>query len=324
LFLPCVGTRTTTSTATEHDLTKRAIESYPIKDLTRGTHTKGYIPTSLHPHVFPTLLVELPVWSNSSSPLLLLMQHILKHLVGTMVVVCIDDIIIHSENLKDHVIHVRDTLCTLCHKLHQKLLFLGFLISSLAFAMDSLTLEDTHNRLTPTILSQARSLHSFAIAHNNFAPNFAADTCLLIVPFVWDNATHNIFDTFQSKLLLAQIFVLPHFGYIDTLLITIFAQCLLEKRLDASYLIESLLFAGHQIGIHKLSFCKLFFPLFFFDRDLAPPPLHGRPVMDYNKDACTTTSIPKDTRAPIQVLPVYLIGEEEQESRTTLPQGGGR
>ncbi|KAK1558223.1 hypothetical protein QYE76_017770 [Lolium multiflorum] len=35
------GTRTTTSTATEHELTKRAIESYPIKDLTRGTHTKG-------------------------------------------------------------------------------------------------------------------------------------------------------------------------------------------------------------------------------------------------------------------------------------------
>ncbi|KAK1681473.1 hypothetical protein QYE76_042321 [Lolium multiflorum] len=36
------GTRTTTSTATEHELTKRAIESYPIKDLTRGNHTKGY------------------------------------------------------------------------------------------------------------------------------------------------------------------------------------------------------------------------------------------------------------------------------------------
>ncbi|KAK1602007.1 hypothetical protein QYE76_027112 [Lolium multiflorum] len=37
------ATRTTTSTATEHELTKRAIESYPIKDLTRGNHTKGYM-----------------------------------------------------------------------------------------------------------------------------------------------------------------------------------------------------------------------------------------------------------------------------------------
>ncbi|KAK1599246.1 hypothetical protein QYE76_026997 [Lolium multiflorum] len=36
------GTRMTTSTATEHELTKRAIESYPNKDLTRGNHTKGY------------------------------------------------------------------------------------------------------------------------------------------------------------------------------------------------------------------------------------------------------------------------------------------
>jgi len=260
LFLPCVGTRTTTSTATEHELTKRAIESYPIKDLTRGNHTKGYVPTSLRPHVFPTWFVELPVWSNSSSPLLLLMQHILKHLVGTMVVVCIDDIIIHSENLKDHVIHVRDTLCTLCHMSHQKLLSFGFLISSLAIAMDSLTLEDTHTRLTPTILSQARSLHGFAIAHTNFAPNFAADTRLLIVPFEWDNTTYHIFATLH-----AQTFAPPNFGYIDTLSITIFATCLLEKRLDASYLIESLLFAGHQVGIHKLSFCKLFFPLFFFD-----------------------------------------------------------
>ncbi|KAK1642469.1 hypothetical protein QYE76_060274 [Lolium multiflorum] len=35
------GTRTTTSTATEHELTKRAIESYPIKDLTAGLTPKG-------------------------------------------------------------------------------------------------------------------------------------------------------------------------------------------------------------------------------------------------------------------------------------------
>jgi hypothetical protein len=83
------------------------------------------------------------------------------------------------------------------------------------------------------------------------------------------------------------------------------------------------LFAGHQIGIHKFSFCKLFFPLFFFDQDFVPPPLHGRPIMVYNKDARTTTSIHQDTRAPTQVLhkatriDVYLIGEEEQESRTT-------
>jgi hypothetical protein len=179
-----------------------------------------------------------------------------------------------------------------------KLLFFGFLISSLAIEMDSLTLEDTHTWLTPTILSQARSFHLFAIAHNNFAQNFAADTCLLIVPFVWDNATHHIFDTLQTKLLHAQTFAPPNFGYIDTLLVPIFAKCLLEKRLDASYLIESLLFADHQIGIHKLSIRKLFFPKFFFDRDFVHPLLHGRTVM------------------------AYIIVEEEQESRTTLPQGG--
>ncbi|KAK1679992.1 hypothetical protein QYE76_040840 [Lolium multiflorum] len=55
------GTRTTTATATEHELTKRAIESYPNKDLTRGNHIKGYVPTSLRPRVFPTCLVEFPV-----------------------------------------------------------------------------------------------------------------------------------------------------------------------------------------------------------------------------------------------------------------------
>jgi hypothetical protein len=69
--------------------------------------------------------------------------------------------------------------------------------------------------------------------------------------------------------------------------------------------------------------------MLFFDRDFVPPPLHGRPVMDYNKDARTTTSIHKDTRATIQVLHQSISDlsphhgdEEEQESRMTLPQGG--
>ena len=299
LLLPCVGTRTTVSTATEHELTKRAIESHPNKGLNHGIHTKGYVPKSLRPRVCLACLVELSVWPNSSSPLWPLMQHSLTHLVGTMVVVCLDAFIIHSDNLKDHVIHVRDTLCILCHMSHKKLLFFGFLVLSMAFEMDSLTLEDTHTWLTTTILSQARSFHLFSIAHNNFAHNFAAVTCLLIVPFVWDNATHHIFDTLQSKLLHAQTFAPPNFGYIDTLLVPIFTTCLLEKRLDASYLIESLLFADHQFGMHKLSICKLFFPKLFFDRDFIPLPQHGRTVLDYT------------------------VGEKEQEPRTTLPQGGG-
>jgi hypothetical protein len=189
-----------------------------------------------------------------------------------------------------------------------KLLFFGFLISSLAIEMDSLTLEDTHTWLTPTILSQARSFHLFAIAHNNFAQNFAADTCLLIVPFVWDNATHHIFDTLQRKHLHAQSFALPNFGYIDTLLVPIFAKCLLEKRLDASYLIESLLFADHQIGIHKLSICKLLFPKCFFDR------FFDKQTPKYWVSKTFT----------ISDLSSQHGDEEEQESRTTLPQGGGR
>jgi hypothetical protein len=180
---------------------------------------------------------------------------------------------------------------------YKKLLFFGFFISSLAFAMDSFTLEEAHTRLTPTILFQARSLHRFAIAHNNFAPNFAADTCLLFVPFAWDKATTHILHTIQ--LLHAQTFDLPHFGYTHTLLFPIFAYCLFEKRLVASYLLESFMFADHKIGIHKLSICKLFFPKFFFDRDFFPLPQHGRTVLDYT------------------------VGEKEQESRTTLPQGGG-
>jgi hypothetical protein len=68
----------------------------------------------------------------------------------------------------------------------------------------------------------------------------------------------------------------------------------------------------------------LFFPKLFFHRDFLPPQLHGRTVMDYNKDARTTTNIPKDTRATIiSDLSPHHGDEEEQESRTTLPQGGG-
>jgi hypothetical protein len=80
----------------------------------------------------------------------------------------------------------------------------------------------------------------------------------------------------------------------------------LEKRLDASYLIESLLFANHKIGIHKLSVRKLFFPKFFFDRFI---------------DKQTPKYLVSKTFTISDLSPQH-GDEEEQESRTTLPQGG--
>jgi hypothetical protein len=111
---------------------------------THDLHAHGYVYQSLSPRMGPTILV-MPLGSSIASPSFVrLMQHILKHLVGTIVVVHLHDIVMHSKNLKDHVLHVREALCIVCPFAHKKMISLGLTISSIGIEVDSLKLEDIH------------------------------------------------------------------------------------------------------------------------------------------------------------------------------------
>ena len=76
-----------------------------------------------------------------------LMHHVLRPYIGVFVVVYFDDILVFSKTMKDHINHVRTVLQTLrkerlyanmekCLFGVDKLVFLGFVVSSKGFHVD--------------------------------------------------------------------------------------------------------------------------------------------------------------------------------------------
>jgi hypothetical protein len=146
---------------------------------THALHVNEYVHQSLNPRVVQTTFIFSLDCPIASSPFVRIMQHILKHLVGTIVVSCLDDVLMHYQNLKDRVLYEREVLCILCPFAHKKLISLGFSVSSIGIEVDSLKLEDIHTWLTPTTIAHARSFHIFAILHRNFEKNFVCTKCSL-------------------------------------------------------------------------------------------------------------------------------------------------
>src|SRR4051812_3193876 len=166
--------------------------------------------------------------SNAPSTFMRLMNHILRPLIGKFVVVYFDDILIYSKCLEDHVKHVREVLLILrreklyanlskCVFAQDKLVFLGFVVSSKGIEVDTSKIAAIHDWETPTNVGQVRNFHGLARFYRRFVKDFSTIACPLNeltkknVPFVWGKAQQHAFNELKRKLTEAPLLVLPNF-----------------------------------------------------------------------------------------------------------------
>ena len=166
--------------------------------------------------------------SNAPSTFMRLMNHVLRSLIGKFVVVYFDDILVYSKSLEDHVHHVKQVLSILrkeklfanlpkCTFAKDKLVFLGFVVSSKGIEVDESKIEAIQNWPTPTNIAQVRSFHGLAGFYRRFVKDFSTIACPLNeltkknVPFTWGKAQQHAFDELKRRLTQAPLLVLPDF-----------------------------------------------------------------------------------------------------------------
>ncbi|OMO57530.1 reverse transcriptase [Corchorus capsularis] len=167
--------------------------------------------------------------TNAPSTYMRLMNHVLRAFIGKFVVVYFDDILVYSRNLYEHVRHLRCVLdvlrveklyanlkkCTFCTN---KLLFLGFVVSSQGIEVDEEKIKANKEWPTPTNVGQVRCFHGLAGFYRRFVKDFSTLAAPITsvmkknAPFKWGEEQQEAFETLKEKLTNAPLLVLPNFN----------------------------------------------------------------------------------------------------------------
>ena len=156
------------------------------------------------------------------------MHYVLRPYIGVFVVVYFDDILVFSKTMKEHLDHVGLVLQTLrkeslyanmkkCTFGVDKVVFLGFVVSSKGVHVDETKIEAIKTWPQPTNLQQVRSFLGLAGFYRRFVKNFSTIVAPLHAlskknaPFVWGSLQSTAFDELKSLLTHAPILALPNF-----------------------------------------------------------------------------------------------------------------
>ena len=140
-----------------------------------------------------------------------LMNHVFRPYIGVFVVVYFNDILVYSKSLKDHVTHVRTILQTLrkerlCANMEKclfgvdKLVFLGFVVSSKGVHVDDSKINAIKTWPQPTNLHQVRSFLGLADFYRRFVKDISTIASPLHAlskknaPFVWGPSQDTAFN----------------------------------------------------------------------------------------------------------------------------------
>ncbi|KAH9667915.1 Endonuclease [Citrus sinensis] len=166
--------------------------------------------------------------SNAPSTFMWLMNHVFKPLIGRFVVVYFDDILMYSQNKKQHLEHLRQVFEILrnqklyvnlkkCKFFTDSLVFLGYVVSKDGIKMDPSKVEAILNWPIPKSLHDIRSFHGLASFYQRFIRGFSTivapvTECLKGEGFKWTNETQESFDIIKRKVTEAPVLSLPDFS----------------------------------------------------------------------------------------------------------------
>ena len=165
--------------------------------------------------------------SNAPSTFMRLMTQVLRPFLSNFVVVYFDDILIYSRDEGEHLTHLRHVLSALrenqlfmnlkkCVFLTNKLVFLGFVISSEGVHVDDEKVRAIREWPTPKTITEVRSFHGLATFYRRFIRDFSSivapiTDCMKKGRFKWEEVVNRSFELIKEKLSIAPILSLPDF-----------------------------------------------------------------------------------------------------------------
>ncbi|CAI5484174.1 unnamed protein product [Closterium sp. Yama58-4] len=154
------------------------------------------------------------------------LNHILRPLLDECVVVYLDDILIYSKNMKEHVEHLRKVFEILRkNKFYVKLSksdfalkkvqFLWHMVSAEGVHVDPRKIEAVKKWKVPENVKELQQFLGFANYYNRFVPQYAkiaaplTDLLKKDTPFKWDTPHQQAMEQLQTALTTAPVLILP-------------------------------------------------------------------------------------------------------------------
>ena len=166
--------------------------------------------------------------TNSGASFQRLMGHILRGLEYRYALIYIDDIIIFSKSVEEHLAHLEEVFGRLhdanvklnpkkCSFAKQKVEYLGHLVTPQGIKPNPAKIKVVQGFPTPTNLKELRNFLGLATYYRRFVKGFSNIASPLNaltrkgVKFVWTEACSDAFDTLKRALVSAPILAYPNF-----------------------------------------------------------------------------------------------------------------